>query len=354
MPWIGSPATPTCAAESGRAYAYVAQERRLADHIGERLVFYRSLLRVPGGERLIDPEVLAVARQDGRYLQLHRQQPEEIMLAAVAGPASGESAGVLGRLVAEQPDYLAAMQHLGRILNDLRDHAAAIQCLERAKTLNPESTRTLCEIGRAYFVLGDVGRARQVLEATLAINPYYHIGWQYFLRLLILTGVADAKHWAEEAHRLHPANYPLALMGVKLYAPGDAVVRLQELLDFYAPTFLADEKPRAAAAFSECIREVAGPQLERPETLRLLRQACAIFPQSARLANLLAAALRLAGQQEESQAEYARALALRRAALTYQAEFPNEEGAFYFGQFAEQILGANVGIRPVSAPITEN
>ena len=323
-----------------RAYDYVARQRRLEDHIGERLEFYRSLLCVSGESCLIDPEALAAARQDGRYLQLYRQQPEATMLAAVAGAASRESAGALERLVAEQPGYLAAAQHLGRILNDLREHAAAIHCLERAKTLDPQSARTLCEIGRAYFVLGDVGRARQVLEAALAINPYYHLGWQYFLRLLILTRAADAKHWAEEAHRRHPANFPLALMGVKLYAPGEAVAQLRRAVGFLCPDVHGRREAARAAAFSECIREVTGPQTERPEVLQLLRQACAVFPQSALLANLLAAALGLAGQQEESYAEYARAIALRRTALTYQAEYAKEDGAFHFGQFAEQILGA--------------
>ena len=64
-------------------------------------------------------------------------------------------------MIEERPRYLAARQHLGRLLNDLRDHRAARDCLERARELGPASARTLCETGRACFGLGDVGTAQQ-------------------------------------------------------------------------------------------------------------------------------------------------------------------------------------------------
>jgi len=71
--------------------------------------------------------------------------------------------------------------------------------------------------------------------------------------------------------------------------------------------------------------------------LELLRRACAVFPASAQLANMLGRALHLAGLHAESHAAYARALDLKRSAQTFRAEYPQEDGTFYFGQFAEQI-----------------
>ena len=54
-----------------------------------------------------------------------------------------------------------------------------------------------------------------------------------------------------------------------------------DLLDEYAATFLTEEKPAAAAAFSETIRDVADPLLGSAPVLELLERGCEVFPQSA-------------------------------------------------------------------------
>src|SRR5262249_13206503 len=148
---------------------------------------------------------------------------------------------------------------------------------------------------------------------------------------------ADGSRWAEQAHRLHPANFALALLGVKVYPAGEAVALLKKLLEEYAPSFLPEQRPAAAAAFSETIRDAAGPLFGTPRVMELLQRGCAIFPHSAQMANMLGQALMLAGKEEESRAQYARALELHRAALTVQAEYPKEDGIWYYGQFAEHI-----------------
>ncbi len=48
-------------------------------------------------------------------------------------------------------------------------------------------------------------------------------------------------------------------------------------------------------------------------------------------------AARLTAHAQEAQEHFARALSLRRTARTYQAEYPTDDGAFYFWQFAEHI-----------------
>jgi tetratricopeptide (TPR) repeat protein len=326
-----------------QAHAYVAAQRRLENHIGDRLAFYRQLLPGPPHGCAIPAEVLTAAVREERYLQLRRQQPEQTLMAAMKAQTSRESVQTLTRLVEQCPNYVAALQHLGKQLNDQRDSKAALRYLEQARTLNPHSARTLCEMGRAYYLLNDDARARKTMENALTINPYYQSGWQYLLRALAIARAADGRPWAERAHQIHPANFALALLGVKVYPPAEGVAVLRQLLDEYAPTFMADEVPAAAAAFSETIRDVAGPLLGTRSVLELLRRACAVFPASASLANMLARALHLAGHYAESHAEYVRALDLKRAAQTFRAEFPQEDGTFYFGQFAEHIRSLTGG-----------
>ena len=200
----------------------------------------------------------------------------------------------------------------------------------------------MCEIGRAYYNLREDVKARDTLESALKMNPYYQVGWQYLIRMGTILPSADGPRWAACAHALHPANFALALLGVKVYPPAQAVPVLRRLLDCYAPTFMAEELPAAAAAFSETIRDVVGsnlPALTQPGSpfLELLQRGCEVFPQSALMAHMFGRALHLAGRFPESNRQLVRAMELRRTALTYRHEFPKEDGTYHFWQFAEHI-----------------
>src|SRR5206468_2561425 len=81
----------------------------------------------------------------------------------------------------------------------------------------------------------------------------------YLLRLLAAAKAPDGSRWADEARRLHPDSYELALLGVPLYHGEAAVARLQHLLDEFAPTFTAEERPAATAAFSRAVEPAVGP-----------------------------------------------------------------------------------------------
>jgi tetratricopeptide (TPR) repeat protein len=320
-----------------QAHAHVAQHRRLEKHIGQRLAFYRELLKESPRGQEVPAEVLALSVREERYLQLRRQPPEDTLVAAVKGPTSKDTVAALKGLVEKQPTYLSALQHLGRQLNDLRDFAGALSYLEQARPLNPQSARTLCEIGRSLYQLNQDQKARQTLEAGLTLNPYFQLGWQYLLRLLQVTRSPDGWRWAERARQMLPANFALALLGARLYPPQDAIRLIHQLLDTHAPTFFLEEIPGAAAAFSETIRDLAGPYLGTPQVLDLLRRACEVFPTSAFLATMFGRSLHEAGRYPEARAQCAHALALRRVALTYRAEFPKEDGTIHFWQFAEHI-----------------
>src|SRR5262249_52775966 len=153
--------------------------------------------------------------------------------------------------------------------------------------------------------------ARSALEEALALHPLYYPGWQYLLRLLSLHPAPDGAAWAQRARGLFPACYALALAGLPLYPPAEALALLGRLLEEQAPSLTDEERPQAALAFGQAIGEVARVLPGAPGVLGLLERACAVFPGSARLAAWLGEALYQAGRAEESHAQLARALRLR-------------------------------------------
>ena len=272
------------------------------------------------------------------------------------------------------------------MLNDLNESRAALPYLERARQLNPQASDPLCQLARLSHKQGQLDLARRQLEAAIEISPYSPRAWRYLLRLLPLlaangsrgatplcSSVAprpspfrgigfqpvvssagidrleaypteippahplDNRVWAERARKLHPANYSLALMGVHLYPRDEAIALLEQLLDTFAPQLRADDIA-AVALFSVTIAAIAGPCLNRPDALRLVRHAGVVFPQSVRLSDLLARALIQAGDLNAAHAEYSRGQQLRRAALCYRAEFPNDDETVPLRLIAEHLL----------------
>jgi tetratricopeptide (TPR) repeat protein len=317
-----------------RAHAQAATERRLADHIGQRLDFYQRLLPGPPRGATLSPEVLAAAVADGRYLQLRPGEPERNLLAAAQGLARPEAVQALTAVLARYPRYVPALQQQGRLLNDLRRASQAEICLGQALALEPASARTLCELGRSRFLQGDVPGARRRLAEALTLNPYYQAGWQYLLRLLGLNPSADSPEWAEKARRAHPANWQLALAAARAEGGGRALPALGRWLDQFVPGLGVEERPPAAAAFSEAAAEVAG-HVDAAEAAALLGRGCEAFPESARLADALGRALARAGDHPASRAAYARALAIRRRATAYRLGYPKDDPPTVLWQLAE-------------------
>lgn len=330
-----------------QSYEHVAQHRRLEQHIQARLDFYQEVMAIHRSSAKLDdwsarqrdlPEgVLEAATCDGRYLQLRPQAPEQTLAAARKESPTQETVRSLVQLVEQHPQYVAALQALGQQLNNLRDHRRALDYLERARKCQPNSARTLAEVARAHYRLGDDQKARSLLEETLTRNPHCLGAWQYLLRLLLVMRMPDGSRWAAQAREHFPEHYELSLLGARVYPPLEAVSLLRQLVEQHAPRLAAEEVPTAAAAFSEAIREVAGPLGGAVEALELLTTACRAFPNSARLANTYGLALQAAGRQQDSYRELMRALALRRSAQIYRSEYPKEDGIFYLGQFAENV-----------------
>jgi tetratricopeptide (TPR) repeat protein len=192
-------------------------------------------------------------------------------------------------------------------------------------------------MGRAWYRLGDDARARAALEEALRVNPRYLPGWQYLLRMLSLSKSPDGSRWAERAEEMFAGCYPLALLAVDIYPPDKAVTALQRLLDRCAPSITIAERPLATTAFRQAILKVVQTATFGPQVLALLRRACEVFPESARLAGELGAGLYRAGRLDEACEQQARALSLWRAATIYKEEFGAEETPAWTWQLAEHI-----------------
>jgi tetratricopeptide (TPR) repeat protein len=328
-----------------QAHAQVAAERLIDRYVGERLSFYRSLLSAAPRGFTIPPEVLAAAVVDGRYLQLRPGPPELALRSALQAPLQ-EGAQQLERLLRQHPDYQAALLHQGRLLNDLRRHGDAQVCLGRAWALNPLSAEALAEMGRAQAGAGDLSAARRTLEQAVTLNPFHQRAWQYLLRLLARQRGAEAAGWAERAHRLHPSNLLLALLGMRLYPPAEAAGVLGGLIDEYAPGLRPEERPAAAVAFGQAVGEVNREAPGSAAAQAQLERACAAFPESARLAGWLGRALFVAGRGAESLEPLARALGRRRAARLILEELPAGDEGELFGQLADHVRRLPSGESP--------
>ena len=333
-----------------RAYEEVARNRRLVNHIGDRLAFYQELLPARPRGGTLSRELLAAAQRQGRYLRMVSGPRELPLIQARSAPASPQEVASLERLVREEPGFLQAAQTLGQQYNDLKQWRAAIDCLERARNLFAESARTQAELARARYLLGEDDQARTLLQAAVLANPCLALSWQYLLRFLRFKPTPDAARWDELCRRHHPENYGLALLGTHLYPRPASLDRLREVILDHRPRLLPDELPAATAVFSEAIREHLRPLEPSPAARALLETACTAFPDSASLANLHGLCLRAAGEHATAYAELSRALHLRRIAELHRLEHPRDDGTFHYGQFAEHIQRFPPGPGPDHLP----
>lgn len=330
----------------GQAYDYVATSRMIGDHVGDRLTWYRELGAIR--RQVITAQGAAAqgaANQQGResgggYRQVRLGEPELALQHGVANPDASASATVFAELLAQDPDYVALLQSEGKRRNDRGEPSAALDVLTRACALSPNSSRTLIELARTHFLLGDKTLARQTLTGVLRSDRTYLPGWQYLLRLNVLTNSPDAATWADEAITLFPTCYPVVLLAIGSYEPAVAVLALRELLDRVEPTLTLLERPVALTAFRETILVVlnavaAGP--EEADTIELLRRACEVFGESARLAGEYGDALYRAGVPDLAHAQLARAASLRSQAAVDREEFGTDAQIPWTWVFAQHI-----------------
>ena len=299
------------------------------------------------GPTSLPANVVAAAERDAGYLRLRPQEPERLLLEASNRPDKDTAA--LASLTQTHPEYLAAQQQLGRALNDQRKHRNALGILERALTADPSSSQTRCEVARAQHGIGD-GRARATLEAAIGEVPRFLPAWQYLLRLLVVAKSPERSRWADLAVAEFPRCYPVAVLAALAYPPNQTVDRLHRLLD--GRIFASGERALALATFRPAILSAIGAATFGPPVLDLLRKACYVFPDSARLADELGSALLRSGHLDQAFAQQARALALRRIAGTFREEYPEMNRAPPAWLFAESMHAEQPATQPITAPTT--
>lgn len=320
-----------------QAHTYVSQHRRAEAHAAARLAFYQGLLTGPTRGADLAPEVLAAATRDGNYLQLRQGEPERLVIASSREPASLATVQQLDAVVARHPQYYDALLQQGQLLIGAKDYRRALETLERAQALSPSSAAPQYQMALACLGLNDAAGALRSLEEALESNPLYYPAWHRLLSQFGKLLGANGPRRVERAHELFPESYQLALAGAAAFAGSDALRWLGRMIELYAPTLKPDERPAATATFARVIDDITRQLGTNPDVLALLRRACEVFPHSARLANRLGQALRLAGEERESRAHFTRALQLRRTAQLYRDEFPTEDGTLRYWQCAEHI-----------------
>ena len=297
-----------------QAYQYVADERMIVDRVGDRLRWYRELATATGAGEGASPTPNSVSSIEvcaEGYQQLRLGEPELALQATLTNPSAPASIDARRKLVAQQPTYLALLQSQAKLLNDSGQHAAAMQCLQQARSLAPDSAKTWSEIGRAHLLLGELVQAREVLGHALRLSPQYLPGWQYLLRFNVITHSQDAVQCADTAIELFPTCYPVALLAIEAYQPVAAVAALRELLERVEPTLTVIERPVAMPVLSEAVIAAARAAEYGVEAISLLRQACEMFPESARLAGECGQALFRAADPDLGNRYLARAASLR-------------------------------------------
>jgi tetratricopeptide (TPR) repeat protein len=322
-----------------QGHAYVANERLLQDHIGKRLAWYQGLLRSRARGIPLPPEIAGSALREQNYLQLTLGEPERTLRDALRIPSAPDASAMLAPLLEKNPRYVSALQHQGKLLNDQRQHRAAISTLERARQLRPDSAKTLAETGRAHFRLGEDDQARVAMEQAVQLNPHHLPSWQYLLRMLVVNKSPDGPDFARRAMEIFPACYPIALLGLTTYPPQQAPAILLRILEDYAPTITSIEKTTALPAFRQAVTGMlatAPPE----QVLPVLSRLCVLFPESARLAAEHAAVLHRAARAGESHAEHARALSIYRQTATNRDEFKPGDLPPLIWQLAEHIRTA--------------
>jgi Flp pilus assembly protein TadD len=89
------------------------------------------------------------------------------------------------------PESAYELLERGRALAARRHHAQAAVVLARADRLEPGRGSILEPLGRAYFMSGQVERARETFEALLAVDPSSHYGHYALGRALVRLGRVD-------------------------------------------------------------------------------------------------------------------------------------------------------------------
>jgi tetratricopeptide (TPR) repeat protein len=237
--------------------------------------------RVGDGLSGSEPEMNAASSLQENFIRL--QQAEQLRQRA----RFDEAQSICESLLQRHPDYAGALHTLGLIAGDREDHQQALNYLVRAAMLNPHNWMTLTALSGVYLRLGAVDMAKQTIGQARLIEPKQ-------AGVLLLQGDIFREDREYETAR---DTYRQAL------AIDPSLVTAAIGLGWC----LADlgEYRQAAEIFESLIER--GIHLVEP------LRALASFPAAAVRIDLLPQLGRVHRQQDESTAQFERAIAFIRA-----------------------------------------
>jgi tetratricopeptide (TPR) repeat protein len=262
--------------------------------------------------------------------------------------AEGEQAG--RRAVALSPNFPAAWNNLGIILQEMLKLDESRLCLERALAFEPNNPETLSNLGNTLKRLGLAAEAEKRWTAALRLKPTYAEAYSNLSNLLNDQGEYErAEAAALKALELNPrladAYINLAGVATARHRSADALRWIDALLAF------APIHARALAARALTLKE-----LDRlDEAMEAAKRAIAAAPDSPEAHNAEGQVFQAMGRFEPALAAYDRAAALPGPAQ--QDAISNRASLFIeFGKPAEAraAFEAAATVFPHSAPILFN
>jgi tetratricopeptide (TPR) repeat protein len=156
-----------------RAQDHVRGQRMEAQHVGDRLAFYRSLLGDAEPGRLPARRVPLVPGCASYDVVTARE--EDLVVAGIRAEAAGERQSARAHFEAaieRAPRYGLAWFWLGRSYELAGELAAAAACFERAAEAQPLSIRALMHLARVQTP-GHPGAALATLERARQLAPHH-------------------------------------------------------------------------------------------------------------------------------------------------------------------------------------
>jgi tetratricopeptide (TPR) repeat protein len=217
--------------------------------------------------------------------------------------AEAEQAG--RRAVALAPNFAAAWNNLGIVLQEMLKLDESRLCIERALALEPNNAETLNNLANTFKRLGLAAEAEKRWNAALALKPEYAEAYSNLSNLLNDQGEYDrAESMARRAVELNPrladAYINLAATYTVRHRHTDALHVLDALLAFMPA------HARALAA-----RALALKELDRvEEALESAKRGLMLAPETPEVHNAIGQVHQAMGEFEPALAAYDRAASL--------------------------------------------
>lgn len=307
------------------AYDHVTKERLIDLHAGKRLESYRSLLQAVPRESLPAEWLKEASEETPGYFVLKLDELSEQFLALFPERGSLETLKKTEAILIEDPDWVNAIVLYGRFLNDTKLPNYAVEHLNRALELAPWSSSARCELGRAKLLLNDLEGARSEIEKALSMNPLFHPGWQYLIRLNRILKKESGRKIIRSLEDNIPFSPQLFFEAADLLDGDEGCEFLITRLDDYKTRFNPEELKVISRYAAPVIAARYARDPGSSSASRLVEEAARVFPGSARLAGLNAEILWRKGHMREAVAEYERALGIYEHWRSYSGEFSDED-----------------------------